>query len=469
MGIIGMETIIVVHGTFAREGQWWQPGGDFCKKLDQQLETKNHPARCWEHLKLEKQIKGEMFSWSGDNSQISRMYAASKLQSYLSDLMSQWEKSSHHSEERYHNLAIHLVGHSHGGNVILDALTGLGSSIMGVDHSYNESFPEDVYPIKSVTLLGTPYLKTKNRTSDKWNWLLALALASIYLVTALGILSWFVFLVWRFLNPDSLPVSFDNLNMMVLVAILSSMVLSAFLYFNLSLYDGKMETYVDYRVNFINSKYDEAISLLKLAVQTKKDSKGLSQKYTRLDWNPPFSTSYMPLKRYKESLANNFNNFSLPRTVFRLPFIIILGFPFAFFLFFDYTILRILSLSKSLITRWGLHSGIKTIAQKVLGDDNNLTPIVDVLDAPSEDAVSELHQLKLAQAIEDELLSDAKDEVKSSTHSIYTTLSELNHVNVNVNTFENLHDIYDSKNSVHCKYYHNTQIISMVCDAIRKT
>ncbi len=57
------ETVIIVHGTFAapyegpedqpvagRPKKWYEPGSDFCQRLDEMLAAKGSQARCWAHL-----------------------------------------------------------------------------------------------------------------------------------------------------------------------------------------------------------------------------------------------------------------------------------------------------------------------------------------------------------------------------------------------------------------------------------
>jgi hypothetical protein len=52
-----MDSIIVVHGTFAglRPGtvQWFQPGSEFCRALDRELERRGLDARCWRDLEAD--------------------------------------------------------------------------------------------------------------------------------------------------------------------------------------------------------------------------------------------------------------------------------------------------------------------------------------------------------------------------------------------------------------------------------
>jgi hypothetical protein len=109
------ETVIVVHGTWAapRPGKdsWYHPVKDtsapeqFTAKLDAGLQKHGSPARCWAHCPL----YGPTFQWSGDNSWIARSHAVSALVEYVGKLQSQgWR--------------CHIVAHSHGGNVVIEAL-----------------------------------------------------------------------------------------------------------------------------------------------------------------------------------------------------------------------------------------------------------------------------------------------------------------------------------------------------------
>jgi hypothetical protein len=126
------ETVIVVHGTFAKSGAevdpcWWERGGKFCRQLDCMLEEYGSVARCWAH-------DGECFSWSGENSWTARAKAASELRAYIYRLIKQgW--------------TCHVVAHSHGGTVLLEALRDMWGE-RGVGW---------------LCTLGTPYLTLNAR------------------------------------------------------------------------------------------------------------------------------------------------------------------------------------------------------------------------------------------------------------------------------------------------------------------
>lgn len=105
------ETVIVVHGTFSGtrtdgSASWYAPGEAFCQQLDAALANAQSGARCWQHL----QPGEEHFRWDGRNDWMSRRNATARLRQLLLRL---------HAEK----WRVHLVGHSHGGNVIIDAIT----------------------------------------------------------------------------------------------------------------------------------------------------------------------------------------------------------------------------------------------------------------------------------------------------------------------------------------------------------
>src|SRR5512139_799776 len=136
------ETVIIVHGTWAAPDQarrrWYQPvdgvsaAEGFVSKLDAALQKRGSPARCWAHC-----TKGDpIFQWSGDNSWIARTRAASALGDYVAKL-------------RTEGWSCHIIAHSHGGNVVAEAL------------------PQIIAPAGSgrdrIVTLGTPFIDTMSQ------------------------------------------------------------------------------------------------------------------------------------------------------------------------------------------------------------------------------------------------------------------------------------------------------------------
>jgi hypothetical protein len=97
-----MATIFAVHGTFAQANSdtgdaWWQRGSEFERDLRRWLDADD------------KRLEIEPFRWSGTNSEASRYDAAKRLADRIVAL-----------EEKSEDYV--LVGHSHGGSVIAQAL-----------------------------------------------------------------------------------------------------------------------------------------------------------------------------------------------------------------------------------------------------------------------------------------------------------------------------------------------------------
>jgi hypothetical protein len=134
------ETVIIVHGTFAapKEGkfQWYQPSDSalpdsFVARLNAALQKRGSAARCWAHCpKLEKH-----FFWSGKNSWVDRTAGATKLVDEVTKLQKDgWR--------------CHIIAHSHGRNVVLEALPQITAAV-----------PSNSASGKIVTL-GTPFMDT---------------------------------------------------------------------------------------------------------------------------------------------------------------------------------------------------------------------------------------------------------------------------------------------------------------------
>lgn len=127
---------VLVHGTYAGSEantghQWWQTGSPFSRKLRTHLPDGVNLAE-----------DGEVFHWSGENSERARSKAALLLVRHLKKLEA--------SGKDYH-----LVGHSHGGSVIWQAL------------KMAALYKEKLLGLRSWTTVGTPYLQHKSRAA--WN------------------------------------------------------------------------------------------------------------------------------------------------------------------------------------------------------------------------------------------------------------------------------------------------------------
>jgi hypothetical protein len=142
------EVVLVVHGSFANplrdstnDGgtlEWWESSGSFSKALDVALERRGARARCGAPLESRLDLwrregVGSVWrGWSGDNSEVERRRGAYDLANHIRFL------HRHPDVSR-----IHIVAHSHGGNVVRRALRYLNGPL---------------WKIGAVVYLGTPFL-----------------------------------------------------------------------------------------------------------------------------------------------------------------------------------------------------------------------------------------------------------------------------------------------------------------------
>ncbi len=134
--VADQDLVLLIHGTFAgREADqgdsWWQEGSAAWEELGKRLP---------EGTRLSEQ--GEVFHWSGDNSERARIKAGTDLL----EKMLEFEATGR---------GYHLIGHSHGGSVIWAALR---QAILR---------RKTLKGLRSWTTVGTPFLHY--RTSGAWS------------------------------------------------------------------------------------------------------------------------------------------------------------------------------------------------------------------------------------------------------------------------------------------------------------
>jgi len=151
-------TVILVHGTFAAADEdegtsWWQVNSSFSERLRELVSC---------------EVEFQVFHWSGKNSEYSRILAGRKLLKQLRDLEN-------------HGRSIHVVGHSHGGSVIWQALKESVRNDAQLDN------------LQTWTTVGTPFLIFGPKR--QW-WLRITAMAAtcfLYLMFAVAYLSFVKF------------------------------------------------------------------------------------------------------------------------------------------------------------------------------------------------------------------------------------------------------------------------------------
>ena len=103
-------------------------------------------------------IEGEFFSWSGDNDTKERNLAAERLLDVMMRTYRYWKNQEVH---------LHLIGHSHGGNVINQFSELITSKEMIAKSEILKKnkvtdFPKP-WKIKSITYLSTPFFQKKHQ------------------------------------------------------------------------------------------------------------------------------------------------------------------------------------------------------------------------------------------------------------------------------------------------------------------
>jgi hypothetical protein len=139
-----METVltVIVHGTFAAEEKWWRLGTDgektFADRLEQELSLRGASGTVW-NPELVNRFDYSLFTWSGRNRHRDRVKAARGLSRTLNHLAQHVEATPREP------LTVNFVAHSHGGNVVLEALRHIGPNVR----------------IGRIALLGTPLITAR--------------------------------------------------------------------------------------------------------------------------------------------------------------------------------------------------------------------------------------------------------------------------------------------------------------------
>ena len=158
------ELVILVHGTFAGDNdqrdegmRWWQRGSATWEAL---------AARLPEGAALpDEEIR--LFHWSGANAQSKRLQGGTQLLALLLELEEQGR-------------SYHLVGHSHGGSVIWEALVSAQiitedpgeppNSLMRRRGKQKVRSGAQLLGLRSVTTVGTPFLHFLPRLTRFGGW-----------------------------------------------------------------------------------------------------------------------------------------------------------------------------------------------------------------------------------------------------------------------------------------------------------
>lgn len=156
---------VIVHGTFAAQLRWWRLGEGgvptFADRLERALARRGLAGTVWQPA-LAAGRSHEAFGWTGRNRHEDRVNGGRRLAAALNALAESLGATAGAP------LSVHFVGHSHGGNVVLEALARLAPAVRP----------------GRVVLLGTPLLSFRPTLRIVR---LALALLLLFVVVSLAV------------------------------------------------------------------------------------------------------------------------------------------------------------------------------------------------------------------------------------------------------------------------------------------
>jgi len=135
--------VVLVHGTFARDAPWTHPASALCQSVRSELA--GHTVRFHSP------------QWTGANSHSDRVKAGSELGRFVLDLL------------QVHPAPCFLIGHSHGGTVISQAL---------------RQSPELAEVIDGSVFLSTPFIQVRRKDycQDLMSWVHGILSVAVYVV-----------------------------------------------------------------------------------------------------------------------------------------------------------------------------------------------------------------------------------------------------------------------------------------------
>lgn len=140
--VVPNTVTLLIHGTFASDSEWWRFGegadDSFADRLVQELAQRGMPGTVW-HPALAAGLDYASFAWSGRNRHRDRIDGARRLSASINDLADRLGATATKP------LTLNCVAHSHGGNVLLEALRAVRSNVR----------------LGRMALLGTPLITAK--------------------------------------------------------------------------------------------------------------------------------------------------------------------------------------------------------------------------------------------------------------------------------------------------------------------
>jgi len=409
------EPVLIIHGTFAQDGDWFRRKSKFCNALNEQLIKHGSAAECWSQLSND----GIEFRWSGANSELERRLAGWHLHALLTKLEAQDEATSYH-----------IVAHSHGGNVVLNALALLRPK-----------------KLKTVVFLGCPFIETTSRIVKSF------LASTLILLPIMGIIigiSVFLGGIESLSLSDGFPWvvvppgAWFGIALLNMVKTLHAIARRRRL--------ASLQTECGYRCFVMSSKNDEAFKALTAAVDVRKNLGELARRLVGR-YNVFPDTEYW-LFRWGGYIAPNPGEGTNWVTRIYASYVRLLN-------RMTYAVngaifVPVLTLAY-LVRLIGMRIGLNAIASIAVGDDLSSERITLVTRDPN---ILQATNIEIPTSLEDDMMQKASKASSQIVHGLY----EWNTAALNVAEFvqKSLSDPY----IVHSRYYSEEQLIARMALAI---
>lgn len=432
LGFVPSEArlVLLVHGTFSQESDWWRPHGEFRKRLEDKLRTQDKtfvvwPPRGWVKTATSEEVASLNFSWSGANSQNARIEASKELQDLISEI-------TFHRKD----LGIYLIGHSHGGNICVDAAKQQIAQASNIISDQS---------IQRVVTLGTPFLTYHQFSKGHFDAAIARTIW-IFLPAAMTFFLFGMGILWSLALSFVLYIA-ATAYLEICFGVLRDLPVRDDDSFDSGGYfvgDNLQPTYVC----AICSRHDEAVTLLESARSTMLNSRDLARSLAPTEINGQlFRSSYrmaLARKGSPEARLNTWEKFLIVKPL----------------MWFERSLGKSLQRLMTWVAVKIVAAGISRVSQWVLGADNLSLKISRVDTHP----IGIRYVMKeLSQEIESDLLqrsvTSSSDLVRDRYSSIFRTTKQFDG---GVSFERVLRDV----DLIHNSYLKHLGISDLVVDAI---
>ncbi len=447
------EYVVVVHGTFDRDGTWWRPGESFCRQLDAALASRGLPTKCWPLASpdLGDPVVVAPFSWDGLNSEASRSAAAAELAAYIRALSDAGESGP--------PSRVFLVGHSHGGNVILDALRALHP--VPIEQAADPPIPESP-AVSDVFLLGTPVYQWAEKRTPAW---LQVAVSLMFAAALISLA----------IMRDGITIGAYHVPWPLMIYTYACF----FVTYLFLTYRGRAQYQQPDKttVHVLASRNDEALHLLRSALASSRHARHMARSLVNIRFDSMLARRFQPITRFVAitqwlaRLAVDPPTSRLKRGAswllgvlsgLGLLVLMALGVPFVVLLVLDQTLFRLISAVLGFGRRFALQLGIRAISRTALGLDVAGSRLATVTTAPTDFQVD---QRPLDDETEALMLRRATGSAELLLRTFYGAAATSSEKGDGL-SLDQLAEVYQSPRYVHCQYYSQPEIIERIADGI---